>query len=485
VGAAVLVAGADVIDRSEILTLASELGLQPRVVEKDYVLGWLLAGIARDEELSRAWLFKGGTCLKKCFFETYRFSEDLDFTVIEPAQLDRDFLITRFKALAIWLYDMTGIELPAELLRFDVYDLKTGGRAGEGRIAYRGPIAPRGGDLPRIKLDLTADEYVALPSVIRPVMHPYSDTPGEGIAARCYAFEELFGEKVRALAQRARPRDLYDVINFFRHGDFRSAAAVIRDIVTQKCNFKKIPFPTFEALAPAHPELVGEWGNMLGHQLPLLPSVDLFWQELPEFFRWLNGAVVLPLLPAHPLSVNSTALHGPVGSIRIPGRSTPFIEVIRFAASNHLLIDLDYRDDQGNRKTRPIEPYSLRRTSDGNIILCAVNAENQENRSYRIDRIQGATILNRGFTPRFQIELTPSGPLVAPATTRGGGNLSQRTPAPRRSTTNAWPKTTYLYRCPVCSKRFERTTRDATLRAHKNPSGFACPGRHGIYEGTK
>jgi Nucleotidyl transferase AbiEii toxin, Type IV TA system len=129
------------IDRTEILRLASELGLQARVVEKDYVLGWVLAGIARDEELSRAWLFKGGTCLKKCFFETYRFSEDLDFTVVEPAQLDRDFLISRFKALGVWLYDMTGIELPAELLRFDVYDLKTGGRAGEGRLAYRGPIA--------------------------------------------------------------------------------------------------------------------------------------------------------------------------------------------------------------------------------------------------------------------------------------------------------------------------------------------------------
>ena len=100
------------------------------------MLGWVLAGIARDEELSRAWLFKGGTCLKKCFFETYRFSEDLDFTVMEPAQLDRDFLLVKFRALGAWLYDMTGIELLADQLRFDVYDLKTGRRAGEGRVAY-------------------------------------------------------------------------------------------------------------------------------------------------------------------------------------------------------------------------------------------------------------------------------------------------------------------------------------------------------------
>jgi predicted nucleotidyltransferase component of viral defense system len=485
-GAGLLDAGTGVIDRTEIIRLAGELGLTPRVVEKDYVLGWVLAGIARDDALTRAWLFKGGTCLKKCFFETYRFSEDLDFTVTEPAQLDRDFLIERFKVIGAWIYDATGIELPPELLRFDVYDLKTGGRAGEGRLAYRGPIAPRGGDLPRIKLDLTADERVVLPSVIAPVTHPYTDAPAEGITARCYAFEELFGEKVRALAQRARPRDLYDVINLFRHGDFRDAAMVIRNIVTEKCDFKKkIPFPTFESLAPAHPELVGEWGNMLGHQLPSLPPVDLFWTELPEFFRWLSGAMVQPLLPSIPIEVSATVLHGPAGGIRIPGRSTPFIEVIRFAASNHLLIELDYRDEQGNRRIRPIEPYSLRRTQEGNILLCAVNVERQQPRSYRIERIQDATIINRGFTPRYVIELTPSGPLAAPDTSRSSTTTGRRPPATRHHTGNAWPKTTYLYRCPICRKRFERSSMDATLRAHKNPAGYPCGGRHGIYEGTK
>ena len=36
------------IDRSEILRLANETGLEARVVEKDYVLGWMLSGIFRD-----------------------------------------------------------------------------------------------------------------------------------------------------------------------------------------------------------------------------------------------------------------------------------------------------------------------------------------------------------------------------------------------------------------------------------------------------
>lgn len=101
------------IDRAEILRVASTLGLEARVVEKDYVLGWVLHGITRDPLLGESWVFKGGTCLKKCYFETYRFSEDLDFTVTEPSHLDEEFLVERFRAIGAQLYEETGIELPA------------------------------------------------------------------------------------------------------------------------------------------------------------------------------------------------------------------------------------------------------------------------------------------------------------------------------------------------------------------------------------
>ena len=58
------------IDRREILDMAGTLGLLPQVVEKDYVLGWVLAGIYQQPALAESWIFKGGTCLKKCYFET-------------------------------------------------------------------------------------------------------------------------------------------------------------------------------------------------------------------------------------------------------------------------------------------------------------------------------------------------------------------------------------------------------------------------------
>jgi len=59
-------------------------------------------GINAHEELAESWVFKGGTCLKKCYFETYRFSEDLDFTLRNEEQLDEAFLRTVFEEVIAW-----------------------------------------------------------------------------------------------------------------------------------------------------------------------------------------------------------------------------------------------------------------------------------------------------------------------------------------------------------------------------------------------
>jgi predicted nucleotidyltransferase component of viral defense system len=92
VGAGGLESRGLMIDKREILETASSFLLLPNVVEKDYVLGWILAGINAHEELAESWVFKGGTCLKKCYFETYRFSEDLDFSLRDENYLDEEFL---------------------------------------------------------------------------------------------------------------------------------------------------------------------------------------------------------------------------------------------------------------------------------------------------------------------------------------------------------------------------------------------------------
>lgn len=149
------------IDKSEIMEFSREFGLRANVIEKDYVLGWVLAGIFNHPVLGSSWAFKGGTCLKKCFFETYRFSEDLDFTLSESEHLKQDFLVSCFDEISQWVYNAAGIEFPQHLIRFEVFQNNCGGFSAEGSIGYRGPLQPKG-DLPRIKLDLTTDEILRM-----------------------------------------------------------------------------------------------------------------------------------------------------------------------------------------------------------------------------------------------------------------------------------------------------------------------------------
>ena len=113
------------ISNREVANAANEWGLRHDVVEKDYVLGWLLAGIA-EHPATKGWAFKGGTCLRKCWFETYRFSEDLDFTVEDD--LDPGLLATVFQEIGQSLYDRTGLALQVEEASFRQRQNRRGNR---------------------------------------------------------------------------------------------------------------------------------------------------------------------------------------------------------------------------------------------------------------------------------------------------------------------------------------------------------------------
>ena len=472
------------IDRREIMEFSREFGLTANVIEKDYVLGWVLAGISSHEDLGREWVFKGGTCLKKCYFETYRFSEDLDFTIRNPDHLEQDFLLSSFKEVADWVYENTGIEVPYDLISFDVYANPRGAISVQGKIGYKGPMQP-GGALPRIKLDLTNDEILVLDPAACEVHHPYSDRPEDGIYVQCYSFEEVYAEKIRALAERERPRDLYDVVHLHRHDSLRTNRELIVSTLERKCEFKGISQPTMETLdnTPERAELEAEWGNMLAHQLPELPSFEQFWQELPEVFEWLYRAVekvVVPTIPDDGKHKIDDTWHAP--AMAQSWHSTVPLEIIRFATANRLCVDLKY-----NGTNRLIEPYSFRKTKDGNLLLCAVKHNTGEERTYRVDRIQGAEATKDSFTPRYAIELSASGPIPTPPVTRksSGYGLSRgfsSTPSRRRSKSYG---PTYVIECSSCGKKFNRKSYTTRLNAHKDKSGYPCSGRIGYMVDTK
>jgi predicted nucleotidyltransferase component of viral defense system len=471
------------IDRQELAELARELSLQLHVVEKDYVLGWLLAGISANESLAKHWVFKGGTCLKKCYFETYRFSEDLDFTITEEAQIDEGFLLAAFRDISAWIYEESGIEIPADEIRFKIAVIP-GGKYAEGRVYYVGPLQQRR-NLARIKFDLTSKEKLVLAPEKREVHHPYSDRPEAGIHILSYCFEEVFAEKFRALAERERPRDLYDVVHLYRHEEIRPDRSVVMNTLREKCAFKGIPVPTKDSLLrpDAREKLLAEWEDMLAHQLPVLPPFEQFWSELPQVFDWLYEFTEKSVFTGLQIRGEIDESWQPPAMVQAWHVAIP-LESIRFAAANRLCINLHY-----NNKWRLIEPYSLRRSMDGNLLLYAVKHESGEPRSYRVDRIQGVQVSTTAFVPKFMIELTPAGPIHAPAISQrissSAHPITTRPRAISKTLKSASRGMTHVFRCSVCGKLFKRKTYDATLKPHKNKQGNPCFGRFGTFVKTE
>ena len=51
------------------------LAIPWEILERDYLLSWVLAGIGQAPALRDTLVFKGGTALRKCYFGDYRFYE--------------------------------------------------------------------------------------------------------------------------------------------------------------------------------------------------------------------------------------------------------------------------------------------------------------------------------------------------------------------------------------------------------------------------
>ena len=456
-----MIARADIDDRVRLW------GLREDVVEKDYVLGWVLWGIGTDPQLNRTWVFKGGTCLKKCYIETYRFSEDLDFTVLDDGPIESNGVLEAISRVLDRVNQESGIDFT---LRPPVYRSRPSGRSAEMRVYYRGPRNTPGPA--SIKFDLTKDERVVHPPVLRSVSHDYSDAlpaPGQ---VRCYSFEEVFAEKLRAMGERSRPRDLYDIVNLFRRPDFRQHAGVVLDVLKQKCAAKGISVPSAESIrgSPMFEELESEWESMLAHQMRALPVFEHFWSEVPRIFAWLNGETLVEELKPTPLREGEEPWEPPP-TFWTSGLGSR-LEPVRFAAVNRLLVNLGY----GGRD-RLIEPYSLRRTRTGDILLHAIRASNGENRAYRVDRIQSVTVTTHPFTPRFAVEFPASGTVPAPSPPRQRSRRSPKAPY------SNGPE--YIVLCFLCEKRFRRTRLNTQLRPHKDPDGWDCPERTGYLESVE
>ena len=116
------------------------------VLERDYCLAWLLSSLA-ESDLRGKLAFKGGTALKRCFFGDYRFSEDLDFTLLEPTPFED--LRLGLEPVYAGVREASGIEFA-----FDREDRHSHANSHTFYLRYIGPL-PAGGS---VKVDITIRE---------------------------------------------------------------------------------------------------------------------------------------------------------------------------------------------------------------------------------------------------------------------------------------------------------------------------------------
>jgi uncharacterized protein len=239
-----------VINRNEIIRRADDDRVPAATVERDYILSHVLAAIADCDQAEQI-VFKGGTALRLCHLEDYRYSADLDFSLI--GGLDRP---SALKAVAGALAaSQRALGLPALSLTDTTPP----------RIQYIGPL----GRSRTLKLDLTDDELVENTNP-RPLFRRYSDQR-ESVCLT-YTLEETAAEKLRCVIQRLQCRDLYDIHELF----------VVRNLDP------RFIWPLFERKA-RHRQL----------DPSLFPT--RFEERLPQYkARWTNELVVhVPGEPPH------------------------------------------------------------------------------------------------------------------------------------------------------------------------------------------
>jgi uncharacterized protein len=267
--------------RTRLQEARRTLGVPWEVIERDYLLSWVLAGVSRVEPLRDNLIFKGGTALKKCWFGDYRFSEDLDFSgvgSVPRGQAMEDAVKESCRIAAQLLDEYAPVEIACE--RYTEKDPHPGGQEAFSIHAkfpwHRDPHT-------RVMIEVSVDEKVIRSTPWRTVSHGY----GESLDAkvRAYSLEEIMAEKLRAILQhverleergwsRSRARDYYDLWRIFNaYGDHLTLTGFAQ-FLRVKCAVRGVSFrgadDFFQPRMLAYVEKT--WEQWLGPLVPDLPS---------------------------------------------------------------------------------------------------------------------------------------------------------------------------------------------------------------------
>ena len=256
------------ISDAEIRRQAGTYGVDPMLVEKDYVLGCYLHFLCQNRVVKNHWVFKGGTCLKKCYFQEYRFSEDLDFTI--KKDIKKQSLYKLIAETDEIVQNETGIRLDIQDLVVEKVNDEYGKESFEVRIYYRGPW-PYGGSPPSIRVHLNRDELIVFPVKTGEIYHAYSDRETlPQSTLNIYALEEILVEKLRAFSGQRRfavARDIYDIYFLIQNGASIENALKVFD---KKCSVKGIDLHqlSLRNIVQKEPEYKLNWQRNLEYLVP-------------------------------------------------------------------------------------------------------------------------------------------------------------------------------------------------------------------------
>lgn len=249
------------ITKGLITQRANDEHLPAQTIERDYLLAHLCAdiGASTDGRL----LLKGGTLLRLCYFDGYRYSADLDFSAVDGLPVDGARALVESAVRAC----RRRLELP-------VLEVTGDG----GWVSYVGPL---GAKARKLKVDISGDELVA--SRARLALRPrWPDLPA-GAAIEGYTLDEVGAEKVRCIAERLQCRDLYDLHQLLDGGHVDALDAwhlYLRKAENDetRCRRRTPPWEwsaTFERhLAAYRDRWDGELGDYLPGNLPHFNDIE-------------------------------------------------------------------------------------------------------------------------------------------------------------------------------------------------------------------
>lgn len=265
------------IKPGEIQQKANTVGVRDQQIEKDYILSWILFGISKHEQLSKAIVFKGGTVLKKVYFKDYRFSEDLDFTLLN-AEILNEQIFAWFKEVFEFIKDEANI--PIDII--DNNEHEDGGI--NFYISYIGPLGGQGNNK-KVKVDISRSEQLVFEPIMKDVFIGYSDLEEHQLL--CYPLEEVLVEKMRSVMQRMQARDFYDI--WYLLVEHKIDVDFYVSEFESKCKSKDLLHTDFpKKLDERLPQYKGRWKSSMSEQIKDLPNFDQAEREVQRHLKKLK-----------------------------------------------------------------------------------------------------------------------------------------------------------------------------------------------------